>query len=111
MKAAREAWFKGQPALDPARLVFLDETWTSTNMALTRGRSPRGERLRSPVPHGHWKTTTFFAGLRLSGIAALRIPTKPAGDSDLKPAVIPRRSRPPVRSEAGQRRGAPAGLG
>ena len=70
MKVAREAWFAGQLDLDPARLVFLDETWTSTNMARTRGRSPRGERLRSPVPHGHRKTTTFVAGLRLSGIAA-----------------------------------------
>ena len=70
MKAAREAWFESQPDLDPARLVFLDETWTSTNMARLRGRSPRGERLRSPVPHGHWKTTTLVAGLRLSGIAA-----------------------------------------
>ncbi|MGU3541016.1 IS630 family transposase [Methylobacterium sp. A54F] len=70
VKAAREAWFEGQPDLDPARLVFLDETWTSTNMARTRGRCPRGQRLRSPVPHGHWKTTTFVAGLRLSGIAA-----------------------------------------
>jgi transposase len=70
VKAAREAWFEGQPDLDPARLVFLDETWTSTNMARRYGRSPRGERLRSPVPHGHWKTTTLVAGLRLSGIAA-----------------------------------------
>ncbi len=50
--------------------MFLDETSTSTNMAGTRGRCPRGERLRSPVPHDHWKTTTFVAGLRLSGIAA-----------------------------------------
>lgn len=70
MKAAREAWFQDQPDLDPARLVFLDETWTSTNMARTRGRAPRGERLRSGVPHGHWKTTTFVAGLRLSGLTA-----------------------------------------
>ncbi|TXM96872.1 IS630 family transposase [Methylobacterium sp. WL122] len=70
VKVAREAWFEGQPDLDPARLVFLDETWTATNMARLRGRSPRGERLRSPVPHGHWKTTTLVAGLRLSGIAA-----------------------------------------
>ncbi|WP_091683882.1 IS630 family transposase [Methylobacterium sp. 275MFSha3.1] len=70
VKVAREAWFEGQPDLDPTRLVFLDETWTSTKMARTRGRSPRGERLRSPVPHGHWKTTTFVAGLRLSGVAA-----------------------------------------
>jgi transposase len=39
-------------------------------MARLRGRAPRGERLRAAVPHGHWKTTTFVAGLRLSGIAA-----------------------------------------
>ena len=70
MKAAREAWFEGQPDLDPARLVFLDETWTSTNMARTRGRSPRGERLRSPVPHGHWKATTFVGGLTARGFVA-----------------------------------------
>ena len=70
MRAAREAWSAAQPDLDPARLVFLDETWTATNMARTRGRCARGERLRSGVPHGHWKTTTFVAGLRLSGIAA-----------------------------------------
>src|SRR5690606_38890008 len=63
----RWAWFKGQPDLDPDRLVFVDETWASTNMARTHGRAPRGERLRAPVPHGHWKTTTFVAGLRNSG--------------------------------------------
>jgi hypothetical protein len=39
-------------------------------MARRRGRSPKGERLRSGVPHGHRKTTTFVAGLRLTGIAA-----------------------------------------
>jgi transposase len=70
VKAARQAWFERQPDLDPARLVFIDETWTATNMARTRGRCARGERLRSSVPHGHWQTTTFVAGLRLSGIAA-----------------------------------------
>jgi transposase len=70
VKAARQAWFEDQPDLDPARLVFIDETWTATNMARTRGRCARGKRLRSPVPHGHWQTTTFVAGLRLSGIAA-----------------------------------------
>jgi transposase len=66
----REVWFEGQLDLDPERLVFIDETWTSTNMARTHGRCARGERLRAGVPHGHWKTTTFVAGLRLSGIAA-----------------------------------------
>jgi transposase len=39
-------------------------------MARTRGRAPRGERLRASIPHGHWKTTTFVAGLRLSGMVA-----------------------------------------
>jgi transposase len=50
--------------------VFVDETWTATNMARLRGRAPKGERLRAGIPHGHWKTTTFVAGLRLDGIAA-----------------------------------------
>ena len=66
----RWARFEGQPDLDPDRLVFIDETWASTKMARTHGRAPRGERLRSPVPHGHWKTTTFVAGLRKTGIVA-----------------------------------------
>ena len=50
--------------------MFIDETWASTNMARTRGRAPRGERLRAAIPHGHWKTTTFVAGLRNSGMVA-----------------------------------------
>lgn len=39
-------------------------------MARLRGRAPRGERVRASIPHGHWRTTTFVAGLRLSGIEA-----------------------------------------
>ena len=66
----RQEWFEAQPDLDPERLVFIDETWASTNMARRYGRCPRGQRLRSAVPYGHWKTTTFVAGLRLSGIVA-----------------------------------------
>jgi transposase len=66
----RQAWFEGQLDLDPARLVFIDETWASTAMARLRGRAPKGERLRAGIPHGHWKTTTFVAGLRRTGIVA-----------------------------------------
>lgn len=50
--------------------MFLDETGASTKMARRYGRAPRGERLRMSVPHGHWKTTTFIGGLRLSGMTA-----------------------------------------
>jgi transposase len=50
--------------------VFVDETGTSTKMARRYGRAPKGERCRAPVPHGHWKTTTLTAGLRLSGMIA-----------------------------------------
>jgi hypothetical protein len=49
----REDWFDGQLDLDPHRLVFIDETWASTNMARKRGRCRKGERLRMGVPHGH----------------------------------------------------------
>jgi transposase len=51
-------------------LVFIDETWTTTNMTRLRGRSPRGKRLIAAVPHGHWKTSTFVAALRTSGLTA-----------------------------------------
>jgi transposase len=66
----RQAWFDGQTDLDPERLVFIDETWASTNMARTHGRAPRGERLRMAVPYGHWKTTTLVAGLGARGVVA-----------------------------------------
>ena len=66
----REDWFESQPDLDPARLVFIDETWASTNMARRHGRCLRGERLRMAVPHGHWKTTTFVGALTVRGFIA-----------------------------------------
>ncbi len=66
----RQDWFDGQLDLDPERLIFIDETWATTNMARKSGRAPKGERLRASVPHGHWKTTTFVAGLRHTGLTA-----------------------------------------
>jgi hypothetical protein len=50
--------------------VFIDETWTATNMARSHGRAAKGERLRMGFPHGHRKTTTLIAGLRTSGMVA-----------------------------------------
>jgi transposase len=59
-----------QLGLDPAKLVFIDETWAKTNMTRTRGRCPSGERLVAAVPHGHWKTTTLIAALGDAGVRA-----------------------------------------
>jgi transposase len=56
--------------MDPARFVFLDETGTATDMARRHGRTLSQRRLVAAVPHGHWHTTTFVAGLRQSGIVA-----------------------------------------
>lgn len=66
----RQAWFESQLDLDPAKLVFIDETGLNTKMARLRGRSLKGKRCRAGVPHGHWKTTTFTGALRLSGMTA-----------------------------------------
>jgi transposase len=67
---ARRRWIREQGFLDPARLVFIDETAVSTNMVRPNGRSARGERLIGYVPLGHWETVTFVAGLRHTGIVA-----------------------------------------
>jgi transposase len=56
--------------MDPARFVFLDETGASTNMVRRYGWGPRSKRLVDAAPHGHWKTTTFVAGLRSTGFVA-----------------------------------------
>ena len=68
--AQRQAWRAAQSALDPRRLVFIDETGASTKMTRLRGRSLRGTRCLASIPHGQWKTTTFAGGLRLSGMTA-----------------------------------------
>ncbi len=66
----RKQWTKYQSRIDPKRLVFIDETWTKTNMAPLRGWAPRGQRLTAKVPQGHWKTMTFLAALRHDRIDA-----------------------------------------
>src|SRR5581483_2612878 len=68
--AARSDWRQSQPELDPTRLIFIDETWTKTNMTRPMGRAERGKRVVSAVPFGRWRTSTFIAGLRHDGLAA-----------------------------------------
>jgi transposase len=70
VRTARARWKQEQPRLDASKIVFIDKTGTSTNMTRLRGRCRRGQRLVAKVPHGHWKMTTFVAGLRQAGMTA-----------------------------------------
>ena len=49
-------------------MIFVDETWSKTNMTRLRGRAPLGQRLIDKVPHGHWQTTTLIAALGIQGM-------------------------------------------
>ena len=66
----RAAWRAAQEFIDPARVVFIDETWAKTNMTRTYGRSELGTRLVDKTPCGRWQTTTFLGALRAEGFIA-----------------------------------------
>ena len=70
MARRRVQWRTYQDRIAPERLVFIDETWVKTNMAPLRGWGARGERLIGKAPQGRWRTLTFVAALRCSGITA-----------------------------------------
>jgi transposase len=64
----RASWRQEQPQRPTARLIFVDETWSKTNLTRLRGRAPVGERLLAKVPHGHGKTTTLIGALGIEGM-------------------------------------------
>lgn len=70
MAARRQEWQEVMFGLPVERFIFLDETWLTTNMTRRYGRALRGQRVVDAVPHGHWKTTTFLAALRSTGMTA-----------------------------------------
>ena len=67
---ARRKWIREQGLLDPAKLVFIDETSVNTSMVRLYGRGLRGVRLVDHVPFGQWKTLTFVSALRHDGMVA-----------------------------------------
>lgn len=70
MAQHRDRWRVWQRYMDVERFVFLDETAATTAMTRLYGWAPQGERLVDAAPAGHWKTTTFVAGLRSRGLIA-----------------------------------------
>ncbi len=82
--AAREAWRQWAPTVDPAHLVFLDESGVTTQRLRRYGRSRRGTRVLDYAPCGLWHTTTFLAALRVQGLTAPAVFDGPIdGDSFL----------------------------
>jgi hypothetical protein len=82
--------------LDPATLVFLDETAVGTNMVRLRGRAPRGVRLVGEVPLGIWETITFVAALRHHNMMAPMV-VKGAMNGGMFPAYVERCLVPKLR--------------
>jgi len=64
------AWFDALPHLDPVRLVFIDKTWTKTNMACTHRPCWHGERPPMGMLHAQWRITTCASVLTLRGMIA-----------------------------------------
>jgi transposase len=74
VKAQRQAWHASLAGVPAEKLVFLDESGARTNMTRLYGWGEVGQRVIDPVPHGHWKTCTMLAAVRLSGpLAAVTI--------------------------------------
>jgi transposase len=65
-------WRKYLTRIDIKRMVFIDETWTKTNMAPLRGWGTKGKRLIGRAPHGHWRTLTY--------VREVLLPTLRSGD-------------------------------
>jgi transposase len=66
----RARWPEQLTGVDPARLVFVDESGANTQMTRWRGRAPRDQRLVAPIPHGHHQTSTLVSAVRLNGPCA-----------------------------------------
>jgi transposase len=87
VKAAREVWHDSVVEAAAARLIFIDESGFSTQMARRYGYAPRGQRLVSCLPWGHYKTTTLVGGLTAAGLIAPML-IDGAMNSDLFAAYI-----------------------
>lgn len=70
VKVQRDAWREQTAGVDVCRLVFLDESGAKTNMTRLYGRSFDGQRVVGAAPHGHWRTTTMLAAMRIDGSTA-----------------------------------------
>jgi transposase len=82
--------------LDPARLIFLDESGAKTNLTRLCGRAQRGQRVHARCPQGHWQTTTLIGSLRRDGSSAC-LTMEGATDTEVFRAYVRDVLRPTLR--------------
>src|SRR5262249_52272781 len=70
VQAQRQHWWERLARVDPARLVFIDETGAHTALARLYGRALRGQRVVDRVPQGHWPMNTLVSALPQDGVVA-----------------------------------------
>lgn len=87
IRRRRRRWRKQAAAIDPRKLVFVDESGATTAMACIRGRAPAGQRVAGAVPHGHWQVMTMLGAIRTSGLVAASSILAPT-DSDVFRAFV-----------------------
>jgi transposase len=66
----REEFLVRVRAIEPEKLIFLDESGVTTSMTRLYARAPRGQRIAEPTPGGHWKITTILGAMSLRGMIA-----------------------------------------
>ena len=77
----RSLWREETSQIDPAKLIFLDESGVTTEMTRRYGRAVRGERVAEGTPAGHWRTLTVLGAIRMSGwVATMMIEAATDGD-------------------------------
>lgn len=89
----RQAWRDQVAVIDPARLVFVEESGVTRSMTRRYGRAPQGERVPGAVPLGPWEVTTLIGALALDGVRA-RFTVDAATDADIFPVFVERVLRP-----------------
>ena len=88
VQEARRAWRQALPTMEVEKLVFIDETWTSTNLTRRYGRAAKGRRCIDAAPHGHWQTTTFVGALRCRRLTAAPMVTDGPMDGETFRAYV-----------------------
>ena len=83
----RAEFLREVAAIDPERLIFLDESGVTTQMTRLYARCQGGRRIHEGAPQGHWKVLTTLGAMSLRGMVA-SMTIESATDSDVFEAFL-----------------------